>query len=353
MDRPLKILYALQGTGNGHMARAREIVPLLQTLGNHEIHVWVSGTQSELSLPFPIQRKLHGFTLYYGKKGSVHLGRTLLKNRLFTFLWDVWQSPVTSYDFILNDFEPVSAWAGRIRGIPVFALSHQAAVVHPDAPRPKSKKPWLEKGMYWFAPYQAANGFHFKALEPYVFPPVIRKEIRNLPQTPSGSLLVYLPAYTPEKLLPILTSLDVPVNAYFRGAFSAYTVEHVTVLPIDSTQFLQSFQCADSVLCGAGFELPTEALFHGKRVAVVPIKNQYEQACNAAAAVECGAWHFSKLKKKNVKALRKWLKSPAPKALHCPDQTEEILIDILRHFAAQGDFKRWKNEQLVLDLTLP
>lgn len=352
MDRPLKILYAIQGTGNGHIARAREIVPILRKRENLEVDVWISGTQSELSLPFPVQRQLRGFTFYYGKKGGIHVGKTLFNNRLFQFLMDVWQSPVNTYDFILNDFEPVSAWAGRLQDIPVIALSHQAAVLHPSSPRPRSKKPWLETCMFWFAPYQAANGFHFKAQAPFVFSPVIRNEIRLMPQKPSNNLLVYLPAYTPEKLLPVLTSLDVPVHAYFKGTFSSYKVERVTVFPIDSTQYLKSFQSAESVLCGAGFELPAEALFHGKRLAIVPIKNQYEQACNAAAAVECGAWLFSKIKKKNAKALQKWLNSPAPKALHCPDQTEIVLDGILSQFAAHGDFKKWKLEDLSFDLTL-
>ena len=43
----MKILFAIQGTGNGHISRAREIVPLLQQYG--EVDLLVSGTEYTMS----------------------------------------------------------------------------------------------------------------------------------------------------------------------------------------------------------------------------------------------------------------------------------------------------------------
>jgi uncharacterized protein (TIGR00661 family) len=343
-QKPLRILYALQGTGNGHTARALELIPLLRRLGPYEVEVWISGTQSELTLPFGVQKSWKGLTFYYGKKGGLHVLRTIRKNAFIRFLWDVWRCPISDYDFVLNDFEPVSAWAGRLRGIPVLAISHQAAVVHPLSPRPAKQKPLIEKAMFWLAPYQACVGFHFKSFGPGIFPPVIREEIRTLVQTPKDQVLVYLPAFSPEKLLPLLTALDYPVHAYFKGAIEPQRIEKVWIRPIDTSHFLDSFQSSNSVLCGAGFELPSEALFHGKRLAVVPIKSHYEQACNAAAAVQCGAWRFSKLKKKHGKTLLKWLHSPPPRPLYCPNVSEEILARILMHFEVHGSFTTFGTE---------
>jgi len=56
----MKILYAIQGTGNGHISRAREIVPLLQQYG--ELDLLVSGTEAEVSLSQPLKYRLHGFS---------------------------------------------------------------------------------------------------------------------------------------------------------------------------------------------------------------------------------------------------------------------------------------------------
>jgi uncharacterized protein (TIGR00661 family) len=44
----------------------------------------------------------------------------------------------------------------------------------------------------------------------------------------------------------------------------------------------------DIVVTAAGFETPAEALVLGKKLVVVPIEGQYEQACNAAALGRMG-----------------------------------------------------------------
>jgi UDP:flavonoid glycosyltransferase YjiC (YdhE family) len=49
----MKILYAVQGTGNGHLSRAMDIVPLLRKKA--EVDVLVSGIQGDLKLPFEVK----------------------------------------------------------------------------------------------------------------------------------------------------------------------------------------------------------------------------------------------------------------------------------------------------------
>ena len=41
----MKILYAIQGTGNGHISRAREIIPLLQKYGELDIY-WLQAQRN-------------------------------------------------------------------------------------------------------------------------------------------------------------------------------------------------------------------------------------------------------------------------------------------------------------------
>src|SRR6185312_15199576 len=65
----MKILFAIQGTGNGHISRAREIVPLLQQYG--EVDLLISGTEAEVSLAQPLKYKFHGFSFVFGKNGGV------------------------------------------------------------------------------------------------------------------------------------------------------------------------------------------------------------------------------------------------------------------------------------------
>src|SRR5580704_13062556 len=75
LQQRMKILYAIQGTGNGHISRAREIVPLLQQYG--ELDLLVSGTQAEVSLSQPLKYKYHGFSFVFGTKGGVDNWATL------------------------------------------------------------------------------------------------------------------------------------------------------------------------------------------------------------------------------------------------------------------------------------
>jgi hypothetical protein len=42
------------------------------------------------------------------------------------------------------------------------------------------------------------------------------------------------------------------------------------------------------VVTSAGFETCAEAMYLGKKLLVIPIRNQYEQACNAAALEQLG-----------------------------------------------------------------
>ena len=76
----MKILYAIQGTGNGHLSRARDIVPILQQ--SHEVDILVSGTQADVDLPFEVRYKFNGLSFIFGKKGGIDLLETYKRSRL-------------------------------------------------------------------------------------------------------------------------------------------------------------------------------------------------------------------------------------------------------------------------------
>ncbi len=111
----MKILYAIQGTGNGHLARATEIVPILKSMADTD--VLVSGTQSDLKVPFQIDYRFSGMSFIVGQNGGVDILKTVKRMPLLQFLRDIRNLPVEKYDLVISDFEPVSAWACRLRGI--------------------------------------------------------------------------------------------------------------------------------------------------------------------------------------------------------------------------------------------
>ena len=63
----MKIFYAVQATGNGHISRAAELVPLLQKYG--EVDVFLSGSNYSLKSNLPIDYRSKGLSLVYNNRG--------------------------------------------------------------------------------------------------------------------------------------------------------------------------------------------------------------------------------------------------------------------------------------------
>jgi uncharacterized protein (TIGR00661 family) len=324
--KPKRILYAVQGTGNGHVARARQIIPLLQQMA--EVDVWLGGTQSEVALPFAPKIKAVGFVMYYDKTGGVSLWGTLRKNKYRQIVRDIFSAPVTQYDLVINDFEFITAWACKLRGVKCMSLSHQAAYRYKQSPRPAFKNLFGEFVLRWYAPTKTAIGFHFQPYHQNIYPPVIRDEIRQLKPTCGKHVTVYLPAFHHDQLLPLFKPFDsVRFEVFSKYATINHQIGNVAVKPINNEAFMKSFASARGVICGAGFETPAEALFLGKRLLVVPIGKQYEQYCNAAALAKLGEGVFvvNHLDNSSINVIGAWLNSKAPKPVYYPDFIKELL----------------------------
>ncbi|WP_075343247.1 glycosyltransferase family protein [Tenacibaculum agarivorans] len=320
----MKILYAIQGTGNGHASRALEVVPHLQKRA--EVDILVSGYQCELKFPFEVQYKLYGLSFIFGIKGGVDIWKTLKKSK-FNNLWrEIKSLPVQDYDLVINDFEPVSAWACKLRNIPIISLSHQNAVADENAPK-YGHKLMLEKLILkYYAPAKIKFGFHFKTYSSATFLPIIRKEIRYQNISKKGHYTVYLPAYGDKKLIKILSKFKTVKWEIFSKHTNQFQLHNnIIIRPIDGKEFIKSIATANGILCGAGFETPAEALYLKKKLMVIPMKNQYEQQCNALALKEMGVPVLKKLSKKQLPKIEKWLKSDKIIEVNYPDVTEDIL----------------------------
>jgi hypothetical protein len=94
----MKVLYAIQGTGTGHISRALEILPLLKKRA--EVDVLVSASQWELNLPFEVKYRYHGLGFVFGKKGGVDILRTYLKLDTLKLFNEIKRLPVEDYDLV-------------------------------------------------------------------------------------------------------------------------------------------------------------------------------------------------------------------------------------------------------------
>jgi uncharacterized protein (TIGR00661 family) len=277
----MKILYAIQGTGNGHIARATEIVPILKSMA--ETDVLVSGTQADLQVPFSIDYRFPGLSFIFGKRGGVDILKTICRLQFVQFLKDIRALPVQKYDLVISDFEPVSAWACRLHGKKCIGLSHQFAVLKPSFPKP-TKSRWLgEIILRHYAPTAQGYGFHFKPSFPDIFPPVVRSAIRHANSTVKPHFTVYLPSYSNRQIYQVLSLIPtVEWQVFSKHTNQKYNLGNIHFEPVSLDGFTESLINCTGLICTAGFESPAEALYLGKKLCVVPMKNQYEQQCNAA-----------------------------------------------------------------------
>ncbi len=325
----MRILYAIQGTGNGHLSRSMDIVPLLQKKA--KVDVLVSGIQGDLILPFPVKYKFHGMGFVFGKKGGVDLWKTFYKSDIRKFMKEVNQLPVHEYDLVISDFEPVSAWACYLKNKPCVGLSHQAAVLADQAPQPDSSDMIGRLVLKQYAPVTIQYGFHFKPFGDHIFTPVIRNQIREQLVTNLGHYTVYLPAYDDERIIKRLSGFrQIRWEVFSKHNKRPVKYGNIIIQPVNNERFIQSMASSAGVLCGAGFETPAEALFMQKKLMVIPMKTQYEQQLNAAALKSMGVPVIKSLKAKHEETIAAWLKSDTLIPVDYPDQTEAIIDLVIK-----------------------
>lgn len=320
----MKVLYAIQGTGNGHISRARDIIPHLQDFC--ECDILVSGTQCDVDLNFPVKYRFKGLSFVFGKKGGIDLWNTTINSNMPNLRREIDQLPVEDYDFVINDFEPVSAWACRLKKIPCISLSHQGALLSKKVPVPEEQSHFGRFMLRNYAPTSSHIGFHFQAYDDNIFTPVIRKQVRDCEIEELDHYTVYLPSYDDERLVKKLSHFKYTTwHVFSKHSKKSYQVANVMIKPITNNEFVEDMAKSKGVFCGAGFETPAEALFLNKKLMVIPMKGQFEQQCNAAALKLMGVPVIKSLKKKHFEKISQWIESGEKIEVNYPDQTRMVV----------------------------
>jgi uncharacterized protein (TIGR00661 family) len=328
----MNILYAIQGTGNGHLSRAVDIIPELKKHG--KLDLFVSGAQAEIVLPYPVKYKSKGLSFYFGKQGGINFLKTFQKNSSKDVIKEINNFPVDKYDLVVNDFEPITAWACRKKEIPLIGLSHQSALLSKKAPRPKVIDPFGEWMLKNYAPIKKYVGFHFEQYDKNIFTPVVRTAIREVSVKDLGHYTIYLPAYDDKKLVQLLLKIPkVRWHIFSKHTKSPYHVGRISVYPVSGQDFIESVVTGSGVLCGAGFETPAEVLHLNKKLLVVPMKSQYEQHCNAAALKRLGVPVLKRVKKKSIKKIERWLEEGKPLNISFPDIAGDAVEKVMEKFS--------------------
>jgi len=326
----MKILYAVQGTGNGHITRAMEIIPYLQKKG--DLDILVSGIQSDIELPFEVKYKFKGLSFIFGKKGGINFWETFLKLNSRKLLKDIKALKIKEYDLIISDFEPISVWAAIKAKKVCIGLSNQVAALHHLAPKPQNDDLMGKLILQNYAPTNYNYGLHFKSLDSNVFTPIIRKEVRAITPTNKGHYTVYLPSYDDIQIIKKLKKIEqVEWHVFSKHSTKKYKVHNISINPINSELFLKSMASAEGIFTNAGFGTTSEALFLKKKLLVIPMKKQYEQHCNAAMLEEMGVTVLKKFNKKMIEPILEWVNNTNLVEVDYKDNVKDIIDLIIKN----------------------
>lgn len=283
----MKIFYAIQATGNGHISRAMELLPHLQQYG--PVDIFLSGNNSHLALDAPIKYRSKGLCLYYNCKGGLDFWKMFREYEPLRLKQEINDLPVEKYDLIINDFDYITAAACAKKKMASVNFGHQASFQSIHTPRPATKSTTGEWILKNYAKASRYIGLHFKAYDDFIFTPVIKKEILQAEPDDGNYITVYLPSYCEPELSAIFQPFtDIRFEIFCSQTTQPKTQGNISFLPVNKTLFNQSFIYCSGIITGGGFETPAEALHLGKKIITIPIRSQYEQQCNAAALKQLG-----------------------------------------------------------------
>ena len=317
----MRILYGVQATGQGHISRARAMA---QALAGYPVSVdWLFSGRDRQRLfdmePFGDFLHRRGLT-FTTQNGRIRHLRTVLDNNLPVFLRDVWTLKVRDYDLVVTDFEPVTAWAGKLRGVRTIGIGHQYAF---GGNAPATGDHWLSRFiMRNFAPVTTGLGLHWHGYDPNTLPPIL--DLGDARTAQGNHYLVYLPFEDQARVTRWL-------NGHAEHEFIQYASElpedrqgNVQRHPTSISAFKRDLHSCRGVICNSGFELLSECLELGKPALTKPLSGQMEQESNALALTELS--YATAMDDLDDSSLADWL-------LHTPRAPAIRFADVAAHLA--------------------
>jgi uncharacterized protein (TIGR00661 family) len=332
----MKIFYAVQATGNGHISRAMEILPYLQKYG--EVDILLSGNNATLPVDLPVKYRSKGMSLHYSCKGTLNYYKTISLTSYFQVLKDAKNLPVEQYDLVLNDFDHVTSLACSIKNKSSINFGHQASFMSPNTPRPVKINKTGEWILKKYAKATHYIGLHFDRYDDFILPPVIKEKIWNAQPSDQGYITVYLPSYCDKDLEKIFSHFhEVRFQVFSRQSSFSRSLKNLTFIPVNNLLFTESLIHCHAIITGAGFETPSEAMFLNKKLMTIPIQGQYEQKCNAEALKKLGVMTLDKIDTSFPEHFNKWLQNSNPIALAYQKPTAETIEEMMEKALAIGN----------------
>jgi uncharacterized protein (TIGR00661 family) len=298
----MRILYGVVGEGMGHATRSKVVCEHLVARG-HDVKIVVSGrAHGMLSKAFSDVVEIKGLTIRYvdnrmDRDGTLARNVLAAPSMLATNV-GAYFDMVSKFkpDAVVSDFDSFAYLFAKRHGLPVVSIDNQQIVS-----RCKVAK-FAKAGAK--VDYQLTKAFvraklpgcdHYVVttfFEPPIrrkceadttlVPPILRKEIIEARKRarPGDHVLVYQTSESDTKLLDELQRIrDQKFVVY--GLRKNAQRGNATLKEFSETGFVDDLAGARAVVCNGGLSLIGEAVYLGKPIFSVPVRNQYEQVLNA------------------------------------------------------------------------
>lgn len=321
----MRIFYGVQGTGNGHITRARVMAKELYKAGI-EVDFQFTGRAYEKYFDMEI---FNGYQLRDGltfssNKGEVSYLKTLLASKPITFVKDIKTLDLKGYDLVISDFEPVTAWAAKSQGVQVLGIGHQYAFRH-KIPR-EGSDPIAEMVMRYYAPVDIGVGLHWHHFGEPVLPPII-ETYQESKETIHNKIIVYLPFEDTQEVIAYLSPFKHFEFHVYTSENVSSRLDHILCKPLSREGFQRDLVDCAGIISNAGFELASEALQIGKKILAKPLHAQMEQISNAAALHQLGYGHV--MNDMDTAVIDHWLHNAHAVKITYPN-TAKILVEWLQ-----------------------
>jgi uncharacterized protein (TIGR00661 family) len=313
----MKILYGVQGTGNGHLSRARAMDKALKKKKGIEIDYLFSGREGKHYFDM---EQFGDFACYPGltfitKDGKISFLATLQKNNIRQFFFNIKQLDLSQYDLVISDFEPISAWAAKNQKVPSLAIGHQYAFLC-NIPKQGSNI-FNDALMKYFAPTDKQIGLHWHHFNQPILPPIVDLDHQPI-DVIDNKIVVYLGFETTAAVMQLLQPFtDYEFFIYSPSISTKMSQNHLHLHPVNRDGFKTDLLSCNGVITNAGFELASEAISLGKKILVKPLIGQMEQLSNAYALDKLSLGMT--MPQLDSTVVEKWLTGFTGKQVHYPD----------------------------------
>jgi uncharacterized protein (TIGR00661 family) len=295
-----RIVYGVSGEGSGHSSRARVVLDHLVGAG-HEVKVVTYGRG--------VQNLGEDFDLFE----TVGLHIASVNNRvspLKTLLHNLQQLPdghrklqelrteiFKSFapEVVITDFEPMCAYLAHHYDIPLVTIDNQHRLRYMDYEYPSHLKNdrnlavGIIRAMVPKPDVSLVTTFYLGELKnrrTFLFPPLLRSQVRNLLPTKGDHILVYLTSGYEQFVEMLKLFPRERFVVYGQGDFG--DLDNLTFKAPSTDGFLRDLAACKGVMATAGFTLITESLHLRKPYLALPMSGQFEQVINAVFLEKLG-----------------------------------------------------------------